>query len=56
VQSATCAYIALITLAGLAANAAFRIAWFDSIAALAAVPILIREGWSAWEGRGCGCC
>jgi pyruvate dehydrogenase (quinone) len=37
-------------------DAAFRIAWFDSIAALAAVPILIREGWSAWEGRGCGCC
>jgi divalent metal cation (Fe/Co/Zn/Cd) transporter len=56
VQSATCAYIALITLAGLAANAAFHLAWFDSIAALLAVPILISEGWSAWKGRGCGCC
>ncbi len=56
VQSATCAYIALITLAGLAVNAAFHIAWFDSIAALAAIPILIREGRSAWQGHACGCC
>jgi divalent metal cation (Fe/Co/Zn/Cd) transporter len=56
VQSATCAYIALITLAGLAINAAFHIAWFDSIAALAAIPILIKEGRSAWQGHACGCC
>jgi len=56
VQSATCAYIALITLIGLALNAAFHIAWFDSIAALAAIPILIKEGRSAWQGRACGCC
>jgi divalent metal cation (Fe/Co/Zn/Cd) transporter len=56
VQSATCAYLALIALAGLVINAAFHIAWFDSIAALLAVPILISEGWSAWKGRGCGCC
>lgn len=56
VQSATCAYIALITLTGLAINAAFHIAWFDSIAALAVVPILIKEGRSAWQGHACGCC
>ena len=56
VQSATCAYIALITLAGLAINATFRIPWFDSLAALAAIPILIKEGRSAWHGQGCGCC
>jgi divalent metal cation (Fe/Co/Zn/Cd) transporter len=56
VQSATCAYLALITLAGLAANAAFHIPWFDSLAALAAVPLLLREGRSAWRGRTCGCC
>jgi divalent metal cation (Fe/Co/Zn/Cd) transporter len=47
VQSATCAYIALITLAGLALNAAFHIPWFDSIAALLAIPILIKEGKSS---------
>jgi divalent metal cation (Fe/Co/Zn/Cd) transporter len=56
VQSATCAYLALITLTGLAANAAFHIAWFDSLAALLAVPILLSEGRSAWRGDSCGCC
>lgn len=56
VQSATCAYLALIALAGLAVNAAFHIAWFDSVAALLAVPILIKEGRSTWQGKGCGCC
>lgn len=56
VQSATCAYIALITLAGLALNAAFNIPWFDSIAALLAIPILVKEGKSAWKGQTCGCC
>jgi divalent metal cation (Fe/Co/Zn/Cd) transporter len=56
VQSATCAYLAFITLAGLAANAAFHIAWFDPMAALVAIPILIKEGRSAWHGHTCGCC
>jgi divalent metal cation (Fe/Co/Zn/Cd) transporter len=56
VQSATCAYIALITLAGLAVNAIFHIPWFDSLAALVAIPILIKEGRLAWQGQGCGCC
>ena len=56
VQSATCAYLALIALAGLAINAAFQVAWFDSVAALVAVPVLVMEGRSAWQGRACGCC
>jgi divalent metal cation (Fe/Co/Zn/Cd) transporter len=55
-QSATCAYLALVTLAGLAVNAVFHIAWMDSVAALVAVPILIKEGNSAWQGQNCGCC
>ena len=56
VQSATCAYLALVTLTGLAANAAFHIPWVDSLAALIAVPILFHEGRSAWQGHACGCC
>ncbi|MGA7343701.1 MAG: cation transporter [Terracidiphilus sp.] len=56
VQSAACAYLALITLAGLAINAAFHVAWFDSVAALVAVPILVKEGRSAWQVHRCGCC
>lgn len=56
VQSATCAYLAMITLAGLACNAAFHIPWIDPLAALAAIPILIHEGRSAWQGQACSCC
>ncbi len=56
VQSATCAYLALIALAGLALNAAFHIASADSFAALAATPILIFEGRRALRGESCGCC
>jgi divalent metal cation (Fe/Co/Zn/Cd) transporter len=56
VQSAACAYLALIALAGLAINAAFHVAWFDSAAALASGPILVKEGRSAWQGHACGCC
>lgn len=56
VQSATCAYLALIALVGLICNAAFHVAWVDSVAALAAIPILVREGRSAWRGNSCACC
>ena len=56
VQSATCAYLAGITLVGLAVNAVFGVAWFDSLAALAAVPLLLKEGEAAWRGKCCGGC
>ena len=56
VQSATCAYLALIALAGLAANAVFHISWVDSVGALFAIPILLKEGRSAWQGNPCCCC
>ena len=55
-QSATCAYLALITLVGLGVHAVFHVAWFDAAAALVAVPFLIQEGRSAWQGHSCGCC
>ena len=55
VQSATCAWLAFATLAGLAINAAFHLSWVDAVAALVAVPLLIREGRAAWQQRGCGC-
>ena len=54
-QSATCAYLAAVTLAGLAVFALWHIRWIDSAAALVAVPILIVEGRRAWRGEGCGC-
>lgn len=54
-QSATCAYLAAITLAGLLAFALWRVAWVDSVAALACVPVLIVEGRKTWRGEACGC-
>jgi divalent metal cation (Fe/Co/Zn/Cd) transporter len=54
-QSATCAYLAGVTLLGLSLNLVFHIHWIDSAAALAAVPILIIEGRKASRGEGCGC-
>lgn len=56
IQSATCAYLALIALVGLAVNAIFHVPWFDPAAALFAVPFLIHEGRLAWQGHSCGCC
>ncbi len=54
-QSATCAYLAGVTLLGLVVYAVWRIRWVDTVAALVAVPILIVEGRRAWRGEGCGC-
>jgi divalent metal cation (Fe/Co/Zn/Cd) transporter len=56
VQSATCAYLAAITLVGLVINAIWHIHWVDSAAALLALPILIVEGRRALRGVSCGCC
>ena len=56
VQSATCAFLALLTLIGLAVDALFGIGWVDSLAALLAVPILLKEARTAWHGRFCDHC
>jgi divalent metal cation (Fe/Co/Zn/Cd) transporter len=53
VQSATCAYLAGITLAGLALNAALHIRWIDPAAALVAVPVICLEGKKALQGQEC---
>ena len=55
-QSATCAYLAAITLISLAVNAVFHIRWIDSVAALAILPILVIEGRRALRGDPCSCC
>jgi hypothetical protein len=55
VQSATCAYLAAITLLGLALNAFWHFRWADPAAALAAIPILIVEGKRSHKGEQCGC-
>lgn len=56
VQSATCAYLAALTLVGLLLRTAFGLRWLDQVAALAAVPILIVEARRARRGQACACC
>lgn len=55
-QSATCAYLAAITLFALIVSPIFGVRGIDSVAALCAVPILIVEGIRTLRGQGCGCC
>ncbi|WP_229740990.1 cation transporter [Silvibacterium dinghuense] len=56
VQSAACAYLAALTLAGLLLRSWFGFDWLDSVAALAAVPILVLEAKRARRGQVCSCC
>jgi divalent metal cation (Fe/Co/Zn/Cd) transporter len=55
-QSALCAYLSLIALAGLAINAIWRVKWADPIAALGVLPLILWEGREAMRGKTCGCC
>jgi len=55
-ESALCAYLSVIALAGLAVNAIWRAAWADPVAALVVVPLIIWEGRQAIRGKPCGCC
>jgi divalent metal cation (Fe/Co/Zn/Cd) transporter len=55
-QSALCAYLSLIALAGLAINAIWRVKWADPVAALVVLPLIVWEGREAMRGRACGCC
>ncbi len=56
-QSALCAYMAWIALAGLLVNAVWGISWADPVAALALTPLILREGWEAIHASRlcCGC-
>jgi|SRR5208282_3795337 len=54
-QSALCAYLSLIALAGLAINAIWHVKWADPLAALAILPLIVWEGREAMRGKTCGC-
>ncbi len=56
VQSATCAYLAAITLVGQLLHRVLHWHWIDAVAALTVVPILIVEGKRARKGQTCACC
>jgi divalent metal cation (Fe/Co/Zn/Cd) transporter len=52
-ESAVCGYLALIALTGLVANAFWKVGWADPVAALALLPLIVREGWEATKGKPC---
>lgn len=54
-ESAVCGYLALIALTGLVVNAVWKVSWADPIAALALLPLIVREGWEARKGKPCCC-
>jgi divalent metal cation (Fe/Co/Zn/Cd) transporter len=57
--SVTCAYMSFTLLAGLLLNTLFGLWWADSLAALALVYFIVREGREAWHeartGETCSC-
>ena len=54
-QSALCAHLSLIALAGLAINAIWHVKWADPVAALVVWPLIVWEGRDALRGKPCGC-
>lgn len=54
-QTTACFWLSIITLAGLALNAALGWWWADPAAALGMTFFIAREGLEAWRGEACGC-
>jgi len=54
-QTAVCTYLSAILLSGLVLNAEFGWWWADPVAALAMVPLIVREGMEGVRGRS-ACC
>jgi divalent metal cation (Fe/Co/Zn/Cd) transporter len=52
-ESAVCGYLPLIALAGLAVNAISGMRLADPVAALALLPLIVREGWETMKGKPC---
>jgi divalent metal cation (Fe/Co/Zn/Cd) transporter len=50
-ETIACAWLSVTTLAGLLTNAVFGWWWADPVAALAIVPLIVREGVEGWRGE-----
>jgi len=53
VQSSICGYMSWIALAGLLLSASLHISWADPIAALALLPIVLKEAKQSLKGHAC---
>ena len=51
-ETIVCAWLSATTLLGLGMNAALGWWWADPVAALAMLPLIVREGVEAWRGDG----
>src|SRR5437867_1807188 len=56
VESITCGYLSIVLMIGLAATRLLGWWWLDSVAALALIPFLIKEGRAAITGESCSAC
>src|SRR2546423_3064340 len=54
-EAVTCGYLSIVLMVGLAATRFLGWWWLDSVAALALIPFLIKEGRAAIRGQ-CDCC
>ena len=54
-QTQLCTYLSAILLGGLALNAVWGLWWADPVAALAMLPIIVKEGVDALRGKTCCC-
>jgi divalent metal cation (Fe/Co/Zn/Cd) transporter len=54
-QTTACFWLSIVTLGGIALNAALGWWWADPVAALAMTWFIGREGVEAWRGEACGC-
>lgn len=50
-ETIACSWLSITTLAGLILNAALGWWWADPLAALAIVPLVVREGLEGWRGE-----
>ena len=54
-ESITCGYLSIVLMIGLLATRLVGWWWLDSVAALALIPFLVKEGREAIRGDGCCC-
>lgn len=54
-EAITCGYLSVVLMIGLTTTRLFGWWWFDSLAALALIPFLVKGGCEAVKGDGCCC-
>ena len=54
-ESALCGFMAWIALAGVSVNAIWGRSWADPVAALALIPLIVREAWEAFHSAQLEC-